>query len=962
MSGRLNNIIIFIYFRKSEKNITNNKVNLMKQIILSFTILAAIVLFSCKSKDNETLLSVPFDQYTLPNGLTVILHEDHSDPIAAVAIYYHVGASRETVGKTGFAHLFEHMMFQRSENVGEDQFFKYIQGAGGTLNGSTNQDRTNYYEIIPKNALELALWMESDRMGYLENTVTKSSLENQQNVVQNEKRQSVDNAPYGFNSEIIAENVYPKGHPYSWTTIGSMKDLTNASLEDVKAFHRKFYSPNNAFLSISGDINPEEIKPMIEKYFGEIPRGEEVEKRGPMPVDLASTVRLYHEDNFARAPMLTMVFPTVERYSKDSYALNFLGDLLAGSKKSPLYTVLVKDKKLTSRVSARNSSQELAGTFTISVTANPGVNLTEVEKAIFEGLDKFEQDGFTEEDLTQIKAGDETSFVNRFSSVQGQAFTLAEYTMNTGDPGYYKKDLAGTQAVTMQDVKSAYEKYIKGKNFVETSFVPKGKLQLIAEGSKDAGIVEEDVTKAAEVKEGAVAEEKIEKTPTKLDRSIMPPLGPDPEVHIPTPWMSSLQNGIRIWGITQSELPLVQYSLVIKGGHMLDNVDKAGVANLVASMLNEGTKNKTPEELEDAIGLLGASIRISSGNEDITFNVSSLSKNFEKTLALVEEMLLEPRWDEEQFTLAKDRIINTLKRSGASPNYLASNTLNKLMYGDNILAVNNSGTEASVANITIDDLKEFYDRYFSPSITNFLIVGDVDQPRVEEALTSLGQKWQAREVTIPEINVPGPPENSRIYFVDVPGAKQSVIQIGAPSIPQSDPDFYPATVANYKLGGSFEGLFNLILREEKGFTYGARSGFSGGSNYGAFTASSMVRTNSTLESVDIFKTEMEKYRKEIPQQYVDFTKSSLMKGNARRFETLRGLLGMLDEMAAYDLPADYINQEQAFVRDLTVDTVLKYVDKYIDPAHMYYVVVGDAKTQLNGLTRAGLGKPILVKN
>jgi zinc protease len=933
----------------------------MKKSISSILIVMILALFSCKSKTSETALSIPVVEYKLPNGLTVVLHEDHSDPIAAVAIYFHVGSSRETPGKTGFAHLFEHMMFQRSENVGEDQFFRNIQGAGGTLNGSTNQDRTNYYEVVPKNALEMALWMESDRMGYLENTVTKTSLANQLNVVMNEKRQSYDNAPYGFTQEVISKNLYPDGHPYSWTTIGKMEDLASASIDDVKAFHKKYYTPNNAFLVISGDINTDDVKAMVEKYFGEIPAGGKIDKSRPMPVTLSSTIRFFHEDNFARAPILTMVFPTVERYSKDSYALNFLGDLLANSKKAPLYTILVKDKKLTSRVSARNGSQELAGTFTISVTANPGVNLTDVEKAIFEGFDKFEKDGFTEEDLNIIKAGYETSFVSRFASVQGQAFTLAEYAMNTGDPEYYKKDLAATQAVTLDDVKRVYDKYIKGKNFLETSFVPKGETALIAGGSKNAGIVEEDVTKAAEIKVDSTAEEVITKTPAKLDRSIMPQIGPDPEVTIPTPWSASLSDGMIIWGIKRSELPLVQYSIVIEGGHMLDSVDKAGIANLVATMLNEGTKNKTPEELEDAIGLLGASIRISADDEDITVNVSSLSKNFEKTLSLVEEMLLEPRWDEEQFALAKSRIINNLRRNAASPNYLASSTLNKLIYDDNILAIDASGTEASVNKITIDDLKDYYNKYFSPTITKFLVVGDVDQSKVEAALASLNQKWQSKEVVIPEIKVPGPPEKSKIYFVDVPGAKQSVISIGTPSIPRTSPDFYPATVANYKLGGSFNGLFNLILREEKGFTYGARSSFSGARNYGTFTASSMVRTNSTLESVEIFKTEMEKYRKDIPQEYVDFTKSALMKGNALRFETLRSLLEMLNTMTAYDLPTDYIKKEEAFVKDLTVNKVLEYADKYIDPSRMYYVVAGDAKTQLKDLEKAGLGKPILVK-
>jgi zinc protease len=933
----------------------------MKRLLLMVIMLMTIGLYSFKPQNKETGLSVPFEKYKLPNGLTVILNVDNSDPIAALAVYYHVGSSREVPGKTGFAHLFEHMMFQKSENVAEDQYFKNIQGAGGTLNGSTNQDRTNYYEVVPKNALEMAIWMESDRMGYLENMVTKSALVNQQNVVQNEKRESVDNAAYGFNQGLIGKNLYPKGHPYSWTVIGEMEDLTSATVADVKAFHKEFYAPNNATVVISGDINKEEVKAMVAKYFGEIPAGTKINKRGAMPVNLESTVKLYHEDNFAKAPQLTMVFPTTERYSKDSYALNFLGDLLAGTKKSPLYVLLVKEKKLTSRVMTRNSSQELAGSFTISVAANPDVNLTEVEKTIFEGFEKFEKDGFTEEDLTRIKAGYETRFYNSFASVQGKTFQFAEYTMYTGEPDYYKKDLAAIQAVTMADVKAVFNKYIKGRNFVETSFVPKGKVSLIVEGAKNAGIVEEDVTKAAEVKADQVAEEPIIKTPAKFDRSVMPKIGPDPEVTIPSPWKASLSNGIKVWGIAQNELPLVQYSIVIDGGHMLDKVEKAGVANLVATMMNEGTKNKTPEQLEDAIGLLGASVRVTSSNEDISVEVSSMTKNFEKTLALVQEILLEPRWDTESFALAKSRIINSLKRNAASPDYLASSNLNKLIFGDNILATDATGTEASVTSITIDDLKEYYNKYLSPSIAKFLVVGNVDQARVKAALTDLNLKWKAKDVVIPEISVPGPPVKSQIYFVDVPGAKQSVIAIGGPSLPRTDPDFFPATVANYKLGGSFNGIFNLILREEKGFTYGARSNIVGARNYGTFVATSRVRTNSTLESVTIFKTEMEKYRKNIPQEYIDFTRSSLMKSNALRFETLGNLLSMLNTMTEFNLPDDFIKREEKFVKDLTVEKQLELVNKHIDPERMYYVVVGDAKTQLDELEKVGLGKPILVK-
>jgi zinc protease len=374
-------------------------------------------------------------------------------------------------------------------------------------------------------------------------------------------------------------------------------------------------------------------------------------------------------------------------------------------------------------------------------------------------------------------------------------------------------------------------------------------------------------------------------------------------------------------------------------------------------------RNKTPEELEDAIKLLGASINLYGGTESITLRVSTLSRNFEKTIDLVEEILFEPRWDTVQFALAKDRIINSLRRNKANPSYLAQVTMNRLIYGPgSILSIESAGTEESVQSITINDLKAFYEKNFSPTVSEFIVAGDIEQERVKVALKDLDSKWTAKEVAIPEVVMPSKPEKSTIYFVDVPGAKQSVIGIGCPSIKRTDPDYYPAYVANYKLGGSFNGILNLILREEKGFTYGARSGFGSGKNYGTFTASSMVRTNSTLESVTIFKTEMEKYREDVPQEYIDFTKSALLKGNARSFETLGGLLGMLNNISSYDLPFDYIKQEEAFVRDLTPDRQLEIAKKYIDPSAMHYVVVGDAKTQLKDLEKIGFGKPVLVIN
>lgn len=935
----------------------------MKTRLLLLAGILALILGACSAPEEQGELKIEFEKYQLDNGLDVILHQDKSDPIVAVAIQYHVGSNREEPGRTGFAHLFEHMMFQQSENVGQDQFFKLIQGAGGTLNGGTNKDGTIYYEVVPKNALEMVLWAESDRMGYLSNTVTQSAFANQQNVVQNEKRQSYDNRPYGHTNYVIDKNLFPEGHPYSWQVIGEMEDLFNATVDDVKAFHAKYYVPNNATLTIAGDFDSEDIKTMVNRYFGEIPGGEKVSDPEPMPVTLSDTKKLYHEDNFARTPELTMVWPTVEQYHPDSYALDFLGQILGSGKKAPFYKVLVRDKKLTSRAGVYNSSTELAGKFSVSVNAYPGFSLAEAEDAVFEAFALFEEDGITENDLERIKAGLETQFYNGMSSVLGKSFQLARYNEYAGDPGFVTEDLANIQAVTIDNIMRVYEKYIKDKPFVATSFVPRGKVDLIAEGSDNAGIVEENVLEATEVDQSQVPEEEIiVKTETSFDRSVIPEIGPDPEITIPQIWTGKLDNGIKMWGIKHDELPLVRYTLEIDGSHLLEDLSKAGTASLMAELLNEGTANKTPEELEEAIDLLGASINIRARDEAIVISVNTLSRNFEKTVELVEEMLMEPRWDSTEFILAKESVINSFPRNKANPGYMASRTLDKLMYGDShIFSVPLSGTEETIPGITIDDLKEFYSTKLSPLLTRFHIVGDIDQERVEAALSSLESRWEKKEVEFPEINIPSNPDESKIYFVDFPGAKQSVIQIGNIAIPHNHPDYYPVFVANYKLGGSFNGIVNLILREEKGFTYGARTGFYGNSYSGNFSASSSVRTTATYESVKIFKEEMEKYREGINDEDINFTKDALLKSNARAFETQASLIGMLSEISQYDLPQDYIKKQEEFVHNLTVDKHKELVNKYIDPSKMYYVIAGDAETQVPELKKLGLGDPVIVE-
>jgi zinc protease len=932
----------------------------MNNKLLLFLIVI-VMIAGCKTAPKQEL-NIPYEKFTLDNGLEVILHEDHSDPIVAFAIQFHVGSGRESEGRTGFAHLFEHFMFSRSENVALGQFDEIIQNAGGSSNAGTGNDATTYFEVVSKNALEKVLWLESDRLGFLTNAINKKALNIQQNVVQNEKRQYEDNAPYGYTDWVISKNLYPKGHPYSWTVIGEMEDLFRASVDDAKSFHDTFYVPNNATIALSGDLNLVEAKALIQKYFGDIKPGKKLEDPKPQLVTLTETKKLFHEDNFARAAQLTMAWPTVEQYSLDSYPLDYLGQLLSRGKKAPMYVVIEKEKKLASGPRANNGSQEVAGAFMVTITANEGVSLKDIEAAVFESFARFETESFTEADVERIKAGQETSFYNGISSVLGKSFQLAQYNEFAGSPDFYKTDLERTKAVTKADIIRVYEKYIKGKPYLATSFVPKGQPELAAEGSVIAGVKEEDILSATEVQIEESVEEEIVKTPTSFDRTVIPADGPEPVVTIPAVWSEKVSNGMSVWGIEQNELPLVQFNIVIKGGHYLDNLAKPGVASLMATLMNQGTKSKTPLELEEAIDALGARINIGSSAHAITISANCLVRNYEATLALMEEMLLEPRWDADEFALAQTRVINNLKRQKASPVALASETFMEKIYGSaHIFSLGTSGTLESVPTITMDDLKQWYSSFVSPTVANFHIAGNINQEKVLSSLKEMTAKWAAKEIVFPEYPVPESLAKSQIFFVDVPGAKQSTIRIGNLALAQSDPDYFPATVMNDHLGGNFLSQVNQVLREQKGFTYGASTSFSGSYVPGPFTASSMVRSSATLESVQIFKSLMEKYREGVSEETLAMTKNYLIKSYALNFETLNALTSMLGDISLYNLPKDFVRLEQEIIRNMTVEQHKGLAQKYINPDRMYYVISGDAATQAGSLESLGFGKPVVIQ-
>ncbi|MFQ5572015.1 MAG: M16 family metallopeptidase, partial [Rhodothermales bacterium] len=673
---------------------------MMKLPYWSFLLLAALSL-SCRPSTN-TGFSIDYEKYSLDNGLEVVFHIDRSDPIVAVAMTYHVGSARERPGKTGFAHLFEHLLFLESENLGKGGLDILINKVGGTLNGSTNRDRTNYYQVVPNDALEKILWAEADKLGFFINTVTAPVVEKEKQVVKNEKRQGVDNRPYGHTNYVIDKNLYPEGHPYNWQVIGSLEDLQNASLEDVHEFYRAWYAPNNATLVLAGDFDVVQAKEWVEKYFGEIPA---VELHPQDPVEqptLTETTRLFHEDNFARLPALTIAWPTVAQYHPDTYPLQLLSLLLTDGKKAPFYKVLVEDRQLTSNVSMFNQNSELAGKTTLSIRAFAGTDLDEVDAAVNEAFARFETDGFTEADLARVKARVETSFYNGMASVLGKAFRLAQYNIFAGDPGYAAEDIQRLLDVTHEDVLRVYDHYIKDKHYICTSFVPRGQTDLMLAESRQAEVVEEQIIAGAEEEFLLTGSGPIEKTPSSFDRSIEPSFGSSPEISIPEIWTDHLDNGMRLFGIENDELPLVQFTLRMRGGLLLDNPDKIGVANMVTDVMMEGTRTKTPEELEAAIDELGASISIQAGRETITVRGNTLARNYEQTMALVEEILLEPRWDEKEFDLVKQRTLDNLRQQAANPNAIAANVYNKLLYGeDHIFSNNILGTIESVESINI---------------------------------------------------------------------------------------------------------------------------------------------------------------------------------------------------------------------------------------------------------------------
>ena len=908
------------------------------KFIVSLFILISFMttMIPAQARSGDKLPPLKYEEFRLKNGLRVIMHVDKSTPIVAVNVWYHVGSKNEVPGRTGFAHLFEHMMFQGSKNYNDD-YFKPLQEAGANINGSTNADRTNYFEVVPSNFLELALFMEADRMGGLLEAMTQEKLDNQRDVVKNERRQRYDNQPYGTAFEKISEIIYPKEHPYSWTTIGSLTDLTNASMDDVKAFFRQYYVPNNASLVIAGDFDPKQARKWVEKYFGGIAKGEDIKRPNPPQPKLDGEIRKTFEDAVP-LPRLYMVWHTVAQGNKDEAALDLLARILSFGRGSRLQSNLVYGKQIAQDAFASHGTREIAGTFQITSTARPGKSLEEIEKEINSEIERIKKEAPTAEELARAVNGIEAQMIYGLQTVLGKADSMNANATFFGNPVRFQEELDAYRRVTPADIQRVANNYLNGNRLV-MSFVPaQGKVP-----QRRAGGAADTPTSTASKKE-----EKEEK-----DYSAnLPKPGPNPKLSLPRIEKQKLSNGLEVWLVRQPELPIVSMNLVVKTGGAANPRGKEGLAGVTASLLNQGTKTRSAVDISNQLQEIGTTLNTSSGWDSSNVAMQTLTKNLDRSLEIFSDVLLNPTFPENELKTTRDRTLVSFRQRRANPNAIANIVYSSLLYGkDHPYGNSLSGDEKSIASIQREDLMKFYETYYRPNNSVLIVVGDTDMKTIVPKLEKSVGEWKPAEV--PSVNVPEPKSAVKpgIYIVDKPGAAQSVISIGQIGVSRDNPDYYALQVMNSILGGQFSSRVNMNLREDKGYTYGARTGFDYRRSAGPFTASADVQTAVTKESVIEFMNELKGIRgsRPVTPQELEYNKQSLIRRFPAGFETNGQIAGQLANLVIYGLPDSYFNEYISKINSVTIEDVNRVANKYLTPENMAIVIVGDRNVIEPGL-------------
>lgn len=887
-------------------------------------------------------LVIPYERWKLPNGLTVLLHEDHSDPVVNVMVTYKVGSNREDLGKSGFAHFFEHMMFQGSLHVADEEHFKMVSTAGGNMNGFTQRDKTVYFETLPSNYLEMGLWLEADRMGFLLDSLTSKKFENQRDAVKNEKSQNIENQPYAMAFvEEINKVLYPERHPYSWPVIGYVDDLNRASLDDVKNFFLRWYGPNNAILTISGDFTPADALKMVEKYFGTIKPCPDVKKLRVPPVVIPTDKYTAYKDR-TYFPLNLRVYPTVGQYHKDEAALDLLSSMMGGGNNSVFYKNFVKTE-MAVQASVGHRSEELSGEFSIQVFAYPpeDFNLealfTKIDDKVKASIEEFEKTGITDEALARVKAEMESRYYDGLDEVFNKAGTISEWERLLGKSYTITDEIERYNKVTKEDIVRVFNKYIKGAGAAVLNTYP-------IMNQKDSV---KSVNPYAGMNFPANPEYaglKYAPNPDNFNRAERPKAGAPKTVRAPEFYQASLKNGIKVLGTNATESPIVNITINMEGGSLAltpEQLKKFGLPELTASMMNEGTKNYTTEQIAAELEKLGSSISFNASKNQTSINVQCLKKNLDATLKLLEEKLLNPGFRAEDFKLAKKQYKESIKNDKTNPGSLASKAFAQAIYGSSSV-LGMEPTVKTVDNIELQDIKDYYNNCYSSSVANLVIVGDVSESEIMPKLDFLN-KMSNKEVKLQQIPEPAAKSEQQFFIVDKVAAPSSVIMMGYPSYKyDATGDYFKSQIANFAFGGSFNSRLNLNLREDKGYTYGIRSAFAGGKQTGTFYINSSVKRPATVLSLAEITKEFNNYvANGITDKELEYTKNSMLNVEALKYESPQQKAGFLANIARYNLPKDYVAQQNQILKSITKDELNAHIKKSFDLNKMTTVIVGD---------------------
>lgn len=890
------------------------------------------------------LPSIPFEKYKLKNGLEVILSEDHRLPMVSTNIWYHVGPANERPGLTGFAHLFEHMMFEGSKHVGAKAHFKYLEAAGASdINGTTDFDRTNFFETLPSNQLELALWLESDRMGYLQDKLDNEKLSNQRDVVRNERRQSVENAPYGLVDEATFHELFPKGHPYYASVIGSHADIEAARLKDLREFFKQYYSTNNASLAIVGDFDKTQVKALVEKYFGSLPPGPPVPRVDVQTPPITAEKRITVTDQ-VELPRITMAWLGAPIFKPGDAEADLISRILGGGKSSRLYKKLVYEMQIAQDVAVGNQSLTLGSVFVIKATAKPGVKPEELEKAIDAELAAFRKDGPTQTELDGARNTIEANMIEGLEHLGGYggvADRLNQYNHYLGDPGFLGQDIQRYDKATIADLKNTADKYLQNNNRVVVYAVP---------GKK----VVDDVARAAEEK---VLDEKVTAAPDEPWRNTAPKAGPAVKLNLPVPKVFELKNGLKVYLLEKHNLPIISASLILKSGSDKNPIDKAGLSSFTADMLEYGTSSRSATKIAEDLEQLGTSLFTYSNSDSSRVQIQTLSKTADGGFEILSDLALHPVFADKEIERDRQLRITAIDQEKDQPPEISKRIAIRALYGaEHPYAYENHGTVKSVKSFTKDDIHQFWHLNYTPSNAALIIAGDMDEAQARSMSEKYFGSWKGIAVSHKSVEAKSTPQRS-VYIVNKEAAPQTAMLLSSIGLARSNPDYASAEVANNILGGMFNSRLNMNLREKHGYTYGAFSAFDYRRAAGPFFMMASVRTDVTAPAIsESFNVLESMHKVAASAEEMTTAKDNLVLSLPADFETTVSSTRSLSRLFVYDLPLDYFQSLPGKINAVTPSEVSNAVGKYMKPASTIVVLVGDKAKILPEVQKLNLGK------